>query len=504
MRTKSVQTDKSESTGENLDSVKVHNKKLLIAIPSWTGVIDALAVEGFMQLIGNISHLEQKIGVFTTIIKRHQIVIARNKIVNTAIENKCDWILWIDDDMVVKPNVNLIQKLLSHDKDIVAPLFFSRSYPFISMIFKKHMIGTKFTVYDNMVDYDKCPKDSKGLMKVDGIGFGCVLTKTKIFEKMAQPYFWSNEYFSEDLFFCENATRAGFEIFVDTTIDVGHIGEPFATWEWMHLKEKEANYKFLEQKAERDAETAKKFYEDTKWNEEKKVSIILTSYNKPQYLKLAIESVLAQTYPNYELLIMDDNSNKEVRDMILSYKDERIRTFFSDVKEEDRFKKVRYSVLINYAIDNIVTGDYITYMTDDEMYASNRLEAMIVSLNAHLEWSVVYSGQNQFTDDKANKKFINSLIKPVAGVLDNMAFKVDHNSFMHRKEILDGIRWEEDPKAWRWGDAFFFKELSKKGIKGYPIDMQLDVSIQHDRQISRDIESRTGYYDIDRSKLELP
>ena len=41
------------------------------------------------------------------------------------------------------------------------------------------------------------------------------------------------------------------------------------------------------------------------------VSVILTSYNKPHTIGKAIESVLDQTYQNWELFIMDDNSNEE-------------------------------------------------------------------------------------------------------------------------------------------------------------------------------------------------
>ncbi len=44
---------------------------------------------------------------------------------------------------------------------------------------------------------------------------------------------------------------------------------------------------------------------------EKKISIILTSYNKPDLVKQAIESVLHQTYSNWELFVMDDHSNEE-------------------------------------------------------------------------------------------------------------------------------------------------------------------------------------------------
>ena len=476
---------------------KSKNKRLLIAIPSFTGTIDSQAVAGFMRLMGFIANLEKKFEVFTSIIIREQIVAARNKVVAEALENKVDYILWVDDDMIIKPDVNIVEKLLAHDKDIIAPLFFARSAPFIPMIFKRKMIGTKFCVYDNIVDY------GKGLIEVDGIGFGCVLTKTKVFKKISKPYFWVNETFGEDLFFCENAMKADIKIYCDTSIDVGHIGEPIVGWETSHKMYKKDNYEFLKEKAERDKVLAEKFYESVHWNEDKKVSVILTSYNKPEYIRLAIDSVLKQSYPNFELLIMDDNSCKEVRDIILSYTDERIRTFFSKVTEKDRFKKVRYSYLINHALKT-ATGDYISYMTDDDMYVGGRLEIMVDTLNKNPEMHVVYSGQTQVWDEKSKKQFVVMPSKPTIGVVDDVAFKVDHNSIMHRREAAEGIKWEEDVKAWRWADIFFFKELKKKGYKFYPIDMPLDVNIQHDRQISRDIEDQTGLYPIDRSKIELP
>lgn len=497
MRDKPVQTDKSEPKRKNPDSTEVPCKRLLIAIPSWTGVIDSQAVDGLMRLMGYIHNLEQKFEVFTSMLVREPIATARNKIVKTALENKCDWIFWIDDDMVLKPNVNIIQRLLAHDKDIVAPLFFARAFPFIPMIFKRKTIGTKFTIYDNIVDY------GKGLIEVDGVGFGCVLTKTSVFKKISKPYFWVNETFGEDLYFCENASKSDIKIYCDTSIDVGHIGEPIVGWETSHKTYKKDNYEFLKQKDKRDKALAKKFYESVNWNEDKKVSVILTSYNKPEYIRLAIDSVLEQSYPNFELLVMDDNSDKEVRDIILSYTDERIRTFFSKVKEKDRFKKVRYSCLINHALKT-ATGDYISYMTDDDMYVPGRLEMMVDTLNKNPKMQIVYSGQTQVWDEKSKKQFVALPTKKTIGVVDDIAFKVDHNSIMHRREVAEGIKWEEDVKAWRWADAFFFKELKKKGYKFYPIDMPLDINIQHDRQISRDIENQTDLYPIDRSKIELP
>ena len=68
-----------------------------------------------------------------------------------------------------------------------------------------------------------------------------------------------------------------------------------------------------------------------------KVSIILTSYNKPKYLQKAIESVIQQTHDLWELFIMDDHSNEETTAVIHKYlHDRRIQYHNSFVQPADR------------------------------------------------------------------------------------------------------------------------------------------------------------------------
>lgn len=72
---------------------------------------------------------------------------------------------------------------------------------------------------------------------------------------------------------------------------------------------------------------------------EKKISIILTSYNKPDLVKQAIESVLHQTYSNWELFVMDDHSNEETSAAISTYiKDPRIYYDNSFINPAERLK----------------------------------------------------------------------------------------------------------------------------------------------------------------------
>ena len=58
-----------------------------------------------------------------------------------------------------------------------------------------------------------------------------------------------------------------------------------------------------------------------------KVSVIMPSYNKEKYIAASIESILAQTFQNFELIIIDDASTDNSVAIICKYQDERIRFF---------------------------------------------------------------------------------------------------------------------------------------------------------------------------------
>lgn len=307
VRTEFVDTNKPDILGENKDSSAVRHKRLLIAIPSFTGIMNSMAVDGFMRLMGEIANLKEAFEVYTCVPQRTNIVSARNKIVEQAIKQECDWIFWIDDDMVIRPDVNLIEKLMAHNVDIVAPLFFSRCAPYIPMLFQRKLFGTKYAVYDNIMDYPK------GLVKVHGIGFGCVLTKVEIFKKLTPPYFWANETFGEDLFFCENCCNNGVDIYVDTTIDVGHIGEPVVSWEHLHIANKQANYDYLKAKNVKDKIDADGFYAELHKNIGKKVDIVMPCYHNADITRDAIESIIKLTEDiDYRIVAVIDGYDKDL------------------------------------------------------------------------------------------------------------------------------------------------------------------------------------------------
>lgn len=210
-----------------------------------------------------------------------------------------------------------------------------------------------------------------------------------------------------------------------------------------------------------------------------KVSIIMTSYNKPDFVPSAIRSVLSQTYRDFELLIMDDNSDVETLEKIKPFlEDKRIKFFKSDIESiSERVERTRYAALINLALEK-ANGEYITYLTDDNLYKPVRLEKMVKFLDQHLETKIVYSASTtSYLNEK--REVTKKITRPTRGVTWIAPCAIDHCSIMHRASILQTIKdkfgsyWDEDPQFYRIGDARFFWRLNHYW-PFYPINEVLD------------------------------
>lgn len=150
---------------------------------------------------------------------------ARNKFCQQAIEGEFDYILWLDSDMVFPSYV--LRQFMQDDKDIVAGLYFRRSYPFTPVAFSE--LRRENGVL-RMKDLEEWPG---GLFQVDGVGFGCVLMKTDclfdIAGKEGGVWFTPTQDAGEDAAFCLRAKEYGYEIWIDPAVKLGHVGQAVIT-----------------------------------------------------------------------------------------------------------------------------------------------------------------------------------------------------------------------------------------------------------------------------------
>lgn len=100
-----------------------------------------------------------------------------------------------------------------------------------------------------------------------------------------------------------------------------------------------------------------------------KVSVIIPSYNHGKFLKKAIDSVLSQTYEEFELIILDDCSTDNSAKIINSYRDKRIRKYFN---------KINNGAVntLNQLID-LANGEYIALLNSDDYWSNDKLEKQL-------------------------------------------------------------------------------------------------------------------------------
>jgi len=122
-----------------------------------------------------------------------------------------------------------------------------------------------------------------------------------------------------------------------------------------------------------------------------KVTVLMTVYNGIPYLRFAIDSILAQSFSDFEFLIINDCSTDETRNVILNYDDDRIRLV-------DNAKNIKQTRSLNKGL-SLAAGDIVVRMDADDISHPNRLEMQIQYLRRHPEVTVVGS----------NIRFINEI-----------------------------------------------------------------------------------------------
>ena len=160
--------------------------------------------------------------------KSSLIYDARNQLGKLACEGNFDRMLWLDRDMVFQPD--LLEKLnarIDEGYDFVSAMYFTRKPPTVPVVYEKVYFeelpdGKKMPKAEPYINY---PKDS--LFKIAGSGFGAVMMTVSMLKDIAMSCglpFSPRLGFGEDLTFCQMAIELGYELYCDSSILCGHVG----------------------------------------------------------------------------------------------------------------------------------------------------------------------------------------------------------------------------------------------------------------------------------------
>ncbi len=175
---------------------------------------------------------------------------------------------------------------------------------------------------------------------------------------------------------------------------------------------------------------------NSKNGENPKISVLMPVYKTPEsYLKEAIESILNQTFTDFEFLILDDCPEQSVERIVKFYRDERIKYYKNE-------KNLGISASRNRLMD-LAKGEYLAVMDHDDIALPERLAKEIAFLEAHSDVGVVGTWYERFPNKKVKKKYvINSQIE--RDLMSNCS--ILHPSAMIRKSVLleNNIRYEAE------------------------------------------------------------
>ena len=113
------------------------------------------------------------------------------------------------------------------------------------------------------------------------------------------------------------------------------------------------------------------------------VSVIIRTYNRALLLQKAIQSVLDQTFQDFEIVVVNNYSTDNTIEVVRSFKDERIRII--NIRNEGIIAK-SHNVGLKES-----HGDYIAFLDDDDLWCPEKLELQVEYLRKHPQYYLVYS-----------------------------------------------------------------------------------------------------------------
>lgn len=180
------------------------------------------------------------------------------------------------------------------------------------------------------------------------------------------------------------------------------------------------------------------------------VSVIIPTYNRAHLIGDSIRSVLAQTYTNLEVIVVDDGSTDNTEEVIAAISDPRLRY----IRQPNRGRSNARNHALSFA-----GGKYITFLDSDDLYLPNKIELQVAYLKNHPGVGMVYTSAHCINDQ--GEMLAHKYIASVSGfIYESIAFftpvtitlptVMTYKTIMNRIGGFDeGLHRFEDTDMWR-------------------------------------------------------
>lgn len=193
-------------------------KRIFMAIP----VYQYPSPECIESVINAVSVTKNRFDVTVKLISGYAVDQARTKAVEVFMASDSDYLMFVDSDIILPGDV--IDKFVEADKDAVTGIYHYKSLQVPNSVV--------YRVENNQFKAIPTAEIKPELFKVTACGFGCILMSRKLVRKVWEQtnhvpfkFIQGKLDVSEDIYFCNEMEKAGFELWADGSVVCGHVGK---------------------------------------------------------------------------------------------------------------------------------------------------------------------------------------------------------------------------------------------------------------------------------------
>jgi glycosyltransferase involved in cell wall biosynthesis len=206
------------------------------------------------------------------------------------------------------------------------------------------------------------------------------------------------------------------------------------------------------------------------------VSVIIPTYNGATFLGEAIQSVLNQTYPFFELIIVNDSSPDNTDEIVSQYQDHRLKYIVHKVNSGSDIAR---STGLHSS-----SGEIIAFLDQDDYYHPEKLQAHVTFLKTHLDVGLTYNPRFELNYSANTIRSISVPPKKISLTDLVLGFPIAPSDVVIRREWALEL---DLPGGTRGAEIYHFGNLFLSGCKFYSIDRALNFRRYHSGRIIKDL-----------------
>lgn len=166
------------------------------------------------------------------------------------------------------------------------------------------------------------------------------------------------------------------------------------------------------------------------------ISVIIPTYNRSALVRETVNSVLRQTFPDFELFVIDDGSTDNTREVISSLNDSRLKYIYQNNSGVSSARNLGLK---------IARGQFICFLDSDDLWPRNFLQTMIKNLQDSPDYGAAYCMRTRLFEDGSTQPSYQKDFFCSGQVTRNLFEKtfIQTSAICFRKNILEGLFFDE-------------------------------------------------------------